>query len=208
MQALKLSVGLLAAAVAFSAQTAQAADLDYGPPSGHSAYEDPRYRDLYGRAESRTTYERRTYEATPPPSIYIEQEPRRYVDNGPRSYKDDGYRGDRRSKDYGRYDDDDDRSGSARRYGSAEPNFGPAAGCLPREEIRRRLVSEGWRGFQDVDLHRNVALIRARRGPGDLFELKVDRCSGDVVRAVRVEGRGPGPYAYDNGPRTYERRSY
>jgi hypothetical protein len=180
-----LSAGLLAAALSVGASSGRAADLDYGPlPSDRysSAYEDPRYRDIYGSG-STTPYEQRYYQPTPPPAPV----PPAYV-----------YQGDARgypppSPQYA-------QGYPNARYGNTE--------CLPRSEIQRRLLNEGWRDFHDLDFRDDVAVVRARRPSGDLYRLKVDRCSGDIVKAGLIERGGYGPYAYDSGPRRQERPYY
>ena len=50
MKATMLAAGICAAVVSAGATIARAADLDYGrvPDRYSGAYEDPRYRDLYG----------------------------------------------------------------------------------------------------------------------------------------------------------------
>lgn len=176
MTASTLAAGVLAVALVAGAGSAIAADLDYGrgPADRHSAYEDPRYRDIYG-----------------PPPVAVGPPPPRYYSTAPVPpvppayvYRDREYdRYDRRDPAFDRYDDDR-----------------VAAGCLPREEIRRRLVNEGWREFRDLELRGDVARIRARRPSGDLYALRIDRCSGEVVASELLE-RGDGPYAYDDRPR-------
>ena len=74
-------------------------------------------------------------------------------------------------------------------------------GCLPRELVKERLLSEGWGNFQDLELRGEVAHIHARRPNGDLFALKVDRCSGQIVNSRLIARGGLGPYAYEDGPR-------
>jgi len=175
MTKLSLTAGVCAVALMAGA-SAQAADLDYRhvPTDRYSsAYEDPRYRDLYAPEPRVHGYD---YRAVPPPPV-----PPAYV------YRDDPppYR-DHRYSDY-RYGGD--------RYGSA---------CLPREEAKRRLISEGWRDFHDIELRNDVAKLRARRPNGDVYDLKIDRCSGEIVHS-RLLQRGYGPYAYDNGPSRWER---
>ncbi|MBS0242389.1 MAG: hypothetical protein JSS20_09445 [Proteobacteria bacterium] len=172
MKALPLKASLLAAALFTGAGQAAAADLDYGyvpPPDRYSsAYEDPRYRDLYAPEPRPYAY------APPPPSAPV---PPGYVYRGP------------------------DRS--------AGWNEGPyGAGCLPRHEIKRRLNSDGWRDFYDLEAFNGYVRVKARRPNGDLFALKVDRCTGDVLRADVLDRNGPGPYAYDAGPRRYDRPYY
>ena len=169
----RLKAMVLAAALTGGAPMAMAADLDYGPaPSDRysSAYEDPRYRELYGAAP--------VYRGPPPPvpPAYV------YPENEPRGYR-----------RYSEVDRDD---------------FRHRQGCLPRSEIKNRLINEGWRDFHDLDLRPGVALLRARRPNGDLYDLKVDRCNGEIVRADVVERGRHVPYAYDSGPRRYERPYY
>ena len=81
MKVVPLSAGLIAAALAVGAPSARAADLDYGPvgPGRYSAYEDPRYRDIYGPpgvySEERRIYREVPSVPVPPASVYA---PRRY----------------------------------------------------------------------------------------------------------------------------------
>lgn len=96
------------------------------------------------------------------------------------------------------YDDDGDFE--SRRY-AENHRFGTY--CLPRHEIRRKLRHEGWDDFHDFDLRPDVALLRARRFHGELYDLKVDRCTGAVVYARPVERFVPGPFAH--GPRRWAR---
>ena len=168
-----LTAAMLAAAVVAGPGYAVAADLDYGRyPSDRysSAYEDPRYGDIYGpppHARPRPYVE--DYRAPPIPPAYV-------------------YR-------------DDDRHRYAPRYTELPRGQPPYRdGCLPREEIKRRLISEGWREFTDLEIRGDVAEINARRPNGDVYFLRVDRCSGDIVSSRFLE-RGYGPYANDNGGR-------
>ncbi len=85
-------------------------------------------------------------------------------------------------------------------YRNAPPRYGQAE-CLPREAVRDRLTSEGWRNFQGLDLRGNVARIEARRPNGDLYALNLDRCSGEIVGSRLIERSGARPYAYEDGPR-------
>ena len=182
MKALPLTASVLAAALLLGARPVAAADLDYGygpaPDRYASAYEDPRYRDLYAPEPAPGyRYAPRPYVAVPPPPGPV---PPGYV-----------YRGPDRFAEWGPDED--------WRYG---------AGCLPRREIKRRLVDEGWRDFHDLDIARSTARVKARRPNGDLFQLKVDRCNGEVLRADALYRQGPGPYAWRDGPRPYERPYY
>ena len=172
-----LVVSLLAATGAGSA-SAKAADLDEGPPPDRygSVYQDPRYADIYRRPE-------RPFAGTPP-IPYAAPVPRERV-----------YRDDEEAPPYGppRYSYDDGRPG----YGAA---------CVPRDVIRDRLTRHGWHDFHDGALRGNVAVVRARRPSGRLFELTIERCSGEIVSAYPLEGRVYGPFAY--GPRPWWQRPY
>lgn len=171
MKGLPLAATVLAAVVLLGSRPGAAADLDYDgvpPPDRYgSAYEDPRYRDLYAPEPPRAyRFEPRPYAAVPPPPVPPRPVyPDRFADWGP------------------------------------SPDWRFSDGCLPRREITRRLVDEGWRDFHDLDLSRTAARVSARRGNGDLFRLKVDRCNGEVLRAELIDGRDAGPYAWRDGPR-------
>jgi hypothetical protein len=189
MKAMVLAAGVLAAALGIGASRSDAADLDYGraPLDRYgSAYEDPRYRDLYGRdpVPPRYSYEQRYYKVpspVPTPPGYV------YRDN-------DAYR---------------PGYPEPRRYSYADPgDWRHHNGCVPREEIKRRLVEEGWRDFHDLELRNSIATVRARRPSGDLYDLRVDRCTGEVVNATLIQRGGYGPYADDSGRRYYQRPYY
>lgn len=82
------------------------------------------------------------------------------------------------------------------------PGYGRRA-CVPRGEIRHGLAANGWYDFHDVELRGEIAVLRARRGSGRLFDLHVDRCTGDVVSARPLERRAFAPY--EPGARRYWR---
>ena len=73
--------------------------------------------------------------------------------------------------------------------------------CVPRAEIRHGLKADGWYDFHDIELRGEIALLRARRPSGQLFDLRVDRCTGEIVSARPLDRRASGPYAY--GPRRH-----
>ncbi len=179
-----LAAGMIAAVLA-SGSAATAADLSSGYPEQRygSAYDDPRYADIYR-------------DDTPP-----RREP----------YQ-DSYRGDRDDDD-----DDDDGRDPRSTHGDSNhrspqaylPPMRPTArytyngrhhgdGCVPRHLIKQQLRAEGWSDFHDLELTGNTAHVRARRPSGRLFELKVDRCTGEIVNA-----RPFGPHIY--GQRRYSR---
>lgn len=77
-------------------------------------------------------------------------------------------------------------------------------GCMPREDIRRSLMREGWGDFRNLEIEGNTATLHARRPSGQPYRLRVDRCTGDIVRAHPLDER-PVPYAYRDrfAPRPY-----
>jgi hypothetical protein len=183
-----LTTGVLAIAAGLS--SARAADLPYEERSG-SAYEDPRYADMYGREPSRPKTYTYRYDAPPSPP------PVEYGFRAPvpreRVYRDDSY------KDYGR----DYGQGFGRRDDGHGERYAQKPGCTPKEVVQRELERDGWRGFHDAHaIDRNVGTVKARRPSGRLFELRVERCSGEVLSARPLEPLGYGPYA-DRGFRGY-----
>jgi hypothetical protein len=179
MRLFAAATGALAALTLMGSAPAIAADLGYGnPPSGYrSAYEDQRYRDIFGPPAQRAR------------APYAEEEEdivERDVDVRPPRV--------------GTYHErevyDDKRIITRRHYSYAEPAV-PA--CAPRAEIRDRLLREGWHSFEELDVRHRVAIVEARRPNGLPYRLKIDRCSGDVVSA---EPLAPVPYAHR--PRRYE----
>lgn len=193
MRAIVLAASVLAAALTAGATGSRAADLGERPyiyDRQSSPYDDPRYRDLYGPsrpyAEAPPAYDH------PPPGYYRPAPtPRGYVY---RDRPDDSYR----------------PYPAPRRYSYAEPYAPPpvARACLHREEIKRRLVEEGWRDFRDVELRPDAVRVHARRPSGDLYVLRVDRCTGEIVNSRLLERGQYGPYAYGTAPRRYDRPYY
>jgi hypothetical protein len=98
-------------------------------------------------------------------------------------------------------------------YYGRDPRGRYADHCVPREVIKDRLIREGWHDFHDRDAQGDLISIRARRPSGRLFSLAIDRCTGEIVAADPLEGRGYGPYAYGGpgpdafipGPRRWNR---
>ena len=78
-----------------------------------------------------------------------------------------------------------------RGYGVRGPRaYGP---CLYPRQIRRKLRRQGWFGIHAVEIRPNAFKARAHRPNGMLFKLKVDRCSGHIIRAKPAfAGYGPG----------------
>ena len=100
---------------------------------------------------------------------------------------------------------DDEYLPGPRRY-AEDQRFG--ASCLPRHEIRRRLQNDGWGDFHELELRGETASVRARRPNGELYDLRVDRCTGAIVHARPFDRYVPGPYAYGPGPRRWTRPYY
>jgi hypothetical protein len=121
-------------------------------------------------------------------------------DDGPPPYAEQRYRVPPQAYD------DDDVPPQPRRY------TGPAHGrvCARSDEVRARLDDMGWRDFHGGHEQGPMVVLRARRPSGRLFELSLDRCSGEIMEARPLEARPLGPFAYNrprpfyDGPR-YER---
>lgn len=73
------------------------------------------------------------------------------------------------------------------RYDRPDPRI--AGNCLPQQVIRDRLERRGWGDFHDPQVAGNVVHIRARRPSGRLFDLTIDRCSGEVLGAEMIDRR-------------------
>ncbi|MDP1911275.1 MAG: hypothetical protein Q8K85_23495, partial [Hyphomicrobium sp.] len=94
-----------------------------------------------------------------------------------------------------------------------EPPYPPPAyagrdRCVPREVARDRLRAAGWRGFHAVEPRDDVVLVKARRPSGRMFDLTIDRCSGEVVDAKPIFGYRPRYGGFAGGPRRYGARPY
>ena len=181
MNTLTLAAGALAVALVVGVTGAMAADLEHDRHrSGygrHSADDDQRYRHSHGPAPIPHRAAPRYYTADPVPLL-----PPAYV-----------YR--ERARDR---DDDDDRTYAPldRRGGYRNDDPRPRTACVSREEIKERLVDDGWRDFQDIELRGGVAQIEARRR-GEFYVLKVDRCTGDIINAERLGRSDGGSTAYE-----------
>jgi hypothetical protein len=178
MNATLMAAAVMAVAVSVGSVTVRAADLDYDdvpPPDRHSsAYEDPRYRDLYGPEPRRDyRFDPRPLPPVPPAYVYRDLPPPHRVGEWER-------RRDWRERE----------------------------ACVPRHVIERRLSDEGWGEFHALDLGPGAAHVNARRPNGDLYRLKVDRCSGLLIRADLVEPAHARPFAFRDGPRRFERPIY
>jgi hypothetical protein len=164
------------AALGAAAPPAGAADMDpYYAPKAGSPYDDPRYGDIYGHPPPRYAEPRYAPPYHPPsrwePPRYAEP----YDEPAPHVRRD--------------------------RYGYLEPMPGPwswrdrdrrysrhGSDCAPRREVLRNLTEQGWSDFQEPELRGEAAIVRARRPSGHIFELRIDRCSGEVIEARPLGG--------------------
>jgi hypothetical protein len=112
-------------------------------------------------------------------------------------------------------DDDDDRPAPGKRF-TGPPRYVPPGKysgmqCARSEQVRQRLADSGWLDFHDGHQQGDMVVMKARRQSGRLFELTLNRCSGQVVEVRPLEGGRFGPYAYNrpyryDAPYGYERR--
>lgn len=206
-------------------------DRPYDSGRYEDPYDDPRYANIYGRRGGAQGYryvDRSGAPNEPPVGRYqdgpdvddgVDDEPGvrvdRYEDEVPPEDRPRSYGG-----DTGRYDpprsykdDDDARYEPPRRYSDA-PLPGPRhyredrdepfhyrRGCTPRREIRRALIDDGWFDFRGLLLRGDVALVCARRDNGRLFALRLDRCTGRVLRAEVISPPDSGRWV--SGPRRF-----
>jgi hypothetical protein len=194
-----LAAGLLAAAVA---PQALAADLDDGEPPPPPSWKAPSWKDgAYGYPPK---------SIAPPPGYYEDEEDdgrpysKKYSYDGPpyKKYHDHPYK---------KYEDDDDDPPAPKKYGMPPHK----SSCVRSEQVRDQLTSMGWRDFHaGKALSQGEVTLRARRPSGQLYELRLDRCSGEILYARPLEHsplqppyygykRPPnwGPYGY--GPDAY-----
>lgn len=225
--ALAASVALLALTGAEAADL----DRSGGSSRYEDAYDDPRYADIYGQRGGEQGYRYRYVDRSgasreePPVERYqdgadvdegADDEPGvrvdRYEDEVPPEDRPRSY-GDTRRYDPPRSYKDDDTAPEPRRYSDAplpgprhyreerEPPVEYRRGCTPRREIRRALMDDGWFDFSGLELRGDVALIHARRGNGRMFALKLDRCTGRVLRAEVISPPDHGRWVA--GPRRF-----
>ncbi len=135
-------------------------------------YDDPRYADIY--------------RDSPPPRSehYVQRYEERYEERSHNDRRDDY--DDRSRYSDGRYDNGDRDDG---RYDRDR--------CVPRHLIRRELQADGWSDFERLEIRNDYVVVQASRPSGRRFDLKIDRCTGNVVRARPLEGRYYNRYAYN-----------
>lgn len=86
-------------------------------------------------------------------------------------------------------------------YRDAPPR-GEPYGCVPREVARAALERQGWMDFHNLQLAGQYVHLRARRPNGAVFELTLDRCSGQVLDR-RFVSAAPPAYAWRERGRDY-----
>lgn len=166
---MRLSVSaacLLGAAALLLPPAAHAADLDEHYP--------PRAESPYDDPRYRDLYG----EDRPPPPRYADPryEDRRYSP----SYKDEGYL---------------EPLPRPPRFSEGPRYRDPS--CLTRREVHQRLAASGWSGFHDIEIRsERMAIVKAYRPSGRLFDLEIDRCTGGIVDARQIDGPEQRPYAW------------
>lgn len=191
----------------------------YGQRGGEQGYRY-RYVDRSDRAPPEERYqdgpdvddgaEERYAEDRPEEGVRVD----RYEEEVAPEDRPRAYGGDPRRTDPPRSYKDDDVAPAPRRYSDAplpgprhyreeryEPPVGYRHGCTPRREIRRALMEDGWFDFSGLELRGDVALIHARRDNGRVFALKLDRCTGRVLRAEVISPPDHGRWVA--GPRRF-----
>lgn len=182
-----LAAGLVAALPLAGAPAATAADIfrPYDPALAESPYDDPRYADIY-----------RDRSPPPPPEYAEPPDDPYYGRHGPRLRLDERYRQvEPGLEPPGRWSRHRAWRGEyleplphAPRFEELRPRRAAALpGCIPRHEIRRELVRDGWSDLHDLEFGHEVAFVTARRPNGRLYRLEIERCAGDIVRATRIE---------------------
>ena len=173
-----LIAGLMAT-IAMGALTTStyAADLNYEDSyerysSSGSPYDDPRYASIYGRSSNQR--------------VEIEVDPLPRNRSSYRSTRSYSYSSSREQRCLRPYD-------STHQHTSNEYYSDV---CLSKYQIRRKLKRQGWRGFELIRANRRIAVITARQIGGDRYKLRVDRCSGEVLRARVIDSYANDSYAY------------
>jgi hypothetical protein len=152
------------------------------PARSADLYEPPRYGTAYDDPRYAEIY------GDDPPAYerYAEEEEFEAPYPPHRSFKDEVF-----ERHY-------DRRHEGRRYA------GRGDGCVPRHIARDRLRDDGWRDFHDFDRRGSVVIVQARRRSGRLFDLTIDRCSGEIIAARPLVGGR----SYAGAPRRYWQQPY
>jgi hypothetical protein len=200
---------MAASLLAVFATGTQAADLDDndGPYDRYgSAYDDPRYADVYrhpGAPPYGDKHLAPPYAGPPAAPPYADKYgPPPFADKRyPPPYADEDVYGPPPVPPYPGYKGDD----PGRRFSYAEPRY---PDCVPRALIRHRLAREGWLDFHEPELAGDLVIVKARRPSGELFVLTIARCTGELVEARPLYAAPYGPYASVPGPFTFGPRRW
>ena len=193
-----------------------AADLyndGYKPrPQAGSPYDDPRYAELYGPDKRYPSHRYEVPEGVPDRRAYDRRNGDIYYDRyGNKVDRPYGYDGPRDQHRYDRYEDRRDYSGRRRyapwgdRYSERQWHRRWRSGylfsenCVPRRLVLRRLRHDGWYNFHDLRLRGPRATVGADNENGGSYRLVIDRCSGSVVKARRLDYRHTGYSGRYNG---------
>jgi hypothetical protein len=177
MSARLAAASAVAASFLALVQPAVSADL-YAPPHGGAGYDD-RYGDAYGDAYGEVPRDYRRYgesENYDPP-----YRPRTSFRGG-----------------YGYEPPYEARYDARVRVTRFEDD------CVPHQIVRERLRADGWDEFQNVEPRGRVVLLQARRPSGRVFDLTVEKCSGEVVDARPLSGAR----FFAHGERRFWQRPY
>jgi hypothetical protein len=173
---IRLCVAAGVAAISVAAASPAMAADLYGPAA---PYDEQRYGEAY------------RYSAPPP----------RYAEPYPNAYR-PPYRGERESGDYL-------APMQPPGFGGAHPSRTDpryADRCAPRALIREQLHRQGWRTIEDVEIADGFVFLRAQDWRGNVFDVRLDRCSGRVLQTRLIERQPPPPayaWRYRNGYRPY-----
>jgi hypothetical protein len=113
----------------------------------------------------------------------------------PPGYYDEG-EGDDEDRPFQKYEDDEDAP--SKKHSGVPPHKGS---CVRSEQVRDRLTSAGWRDFHaGKAVNPTTVTLRARRPSGRLFELRLHRCSGEILHAHALEGPPRPHYGFKGRP--------
>lgn len=74
--------------------------------------------------------------------------------------------------------------------GLMTPSFGAQGNCLAPAQVRRRLKNQGWWDFRGLRRAGKDFVVLARRPNGTVYQLRLERCTGHVLKARPLSGEG------------------
>ncbi len=75
-------------------------------------------------------------------------------------------------------------------HGLMIPGVEAGRECLGPQQIRRRLKRHGWWDFHGLRRAGDDFLVRARRPDGTLYQLRIEGCGGQVLKAAPLDRDG------------------